>query len=144
MRRLLVVVVIALGGFAAAFVAFGDAARTNCVLDGSSDPAYAVTFDEPVPPGQDLVLEVTRDGQPVTGAWVCASLAPQDSPGAPVGAEGRELGAGRYAVPLDLSAPGPWAGTVLVSEDGAAEVAIPVRLEVAGSPPPGPEPEAGS
>lgn len=140
MRRLLVVVVIALGGFAAAFVAFGDAARTNCVLDGSSDPAYAVAFEQPVLPGQDLVLEITRDGQPVTGAWVCATLAPQDFPGAPVGAEGSPLGAGRYAVPLDLSAAGPWSGTVLVSEDGSPEVAVPVRLEVAGSPGPGPEP----
>lgn len=130
MRRLLVVVLIALAGFAAAFVAFGDAARTNCVLDGSSDPAYSVAFEEPVSPGQDLALQVTRNAEPVTGAWVCASLAPQASPGAAVGAEARELGSGGYAVPLDLSAAGPWSGTVLISEDGSPEVAVPVHLDV--------------
>lgn len=132
MTRLLIVVVVALAGFAAAFVAFGDAARRNCVLDGSEDPRYAAVVEEPVAAGSEgLVVRVTRGGEPLAGAWVCANLAPAGTPGHGVGAEGRALEPGRYAVPLELPTAGRWTGRVLVGEDGAdPEVAVPVTVEV--------------
>lgn len=132
MQRLAVVVVVALAGFAAAFVAFGDAARTNCVLDAPPDGAYSAVFEEPVPAGDQQVLSVTRGGEPITGAWVCANLVPTDAPDASVVAEGREIDDGRYALDLGLSA-GRWSGTVLIGEEQAdGEVAVPVLVEVVG------------
>lgn len=132
MRRLAVVVVVALAGFAAAFVVFGDAARANCVLDASPDASYTAEFEEPVSAGDEPVVQVSRDGRRVTGAWVCATVAPTRLPGAAVAAEGHEVEPGRYALSLDLSA-GSWSGTVLIGEEaGDADVAVPVTLEVAG------------
>lgn len=133
MKRLAAVVVVALAGFVAAFVAFGDAARANCVLDAPSDATYSATFEEPVQATEEAVLRITRDGQPVTGAWACANVAPAASPDASVAAEAREVEPGRYAVSLDLSTAGTWSGTVLVEEDGAhSEVSVPVSFEVVG------------
>jgi len=131
-KRLAIVVVIALAGFAAAFVAFGDAARRNCVLDATSNPAYSAEFDD-VRVGEDTkVLRVVRDGQPVSDAWVCVNVAPAGGSGAGVAAEARELAAGRYGVSLDVTNTGPWRGTVLVEDDPGHPVAIPVTFEVAG------------
>lgn len=124
--------VVALGGFVAAFVAFGDAARANCVLDAPADATYSATFEEPVAATGDAVLRITRDGHPVTDAWACANVAPGGSPDASVAAEAREVEPGRYAVPLDLSQAGTWSGTVLVEEAASSPVSVPVTFEVAG------------
>lgn len=130
MKRLVVVVAVALGGFAAAFVAFGDAARANCVLDAQPDASYEVALEDPTV-GDEHVLVVSRDGEPVVGAWVCARLAPASTPGAVAGARADELDDGRYALPLDLTTPGVWSGTVLVGEHGASEVSAPLTAELA-------------
>lgn len=133
MKRLAAVVVVALAGFVAAFVAFGDAARANCVLEAPADATYSATFEEPVQATGEAVLRITRHGQPVTGAWACATVAPAGSPDASVAAEARQVEPGRYAVPLDFSRPGRWSGTVLVEEEGASSaVSVPVTFEVVG------------
>lgn len=133
MKRLALVVLISLGGFAAAFVSFGDAARANCVLEARPDTAYEVALDQPARVGDEPVLRVTRDGEPVSGAWVCATLTPSGTSGPVAAAEARELGAGRYALPLDLAEPGTWSGTVLIGEDGSTEVSTPLTVKVAAS-----------
>lgn len=132
MKRLVVVVVVAVAGFAAAIVAFGDAARSNCVADATSARGYAAEFPDHVRAGEgEHVVRLTRAGLPLTGAWVCVSLAPASTGGPGAAAQGRELGAGRYAVSLELTRAGEWSGVVLVAEDGGdPEVAVPVTVDV--------------
>lgn len=133
MRRLLVVVTIAVAGFIAAFVSFGDAARRDCVLDAPSDASYSVEFDEP--PSEDArvsVLRILRDDRLVTGAEVCVNVRHAGSPAAGTSAEGVELVGGRYAVVLDVTRSGSWEGRVVIMEQqGAGDpVAVPVSFDV--------------
>lgn len=133
MRRLAAVVVLALVGFAAAFVAFGDAARGGCAVQAPPDDAYAAEFEDPVLVGEEThVLRVTRHGEPVSGAWVCVNVEMAGMSGMGASTKGRELAAGRYQVSLSMPMEGTWTGTALVAdEEGDAEmVAVPLTFEV--------------
>ncbi len=132
MKRLAVVVVVALVGFGAAFVAFGDAARRGCVVEAPRDPSYSAELEEPVRMGETThVLRVSRDGRPVSGARVCLTVDMVGMSAMGVGDEAREVAPGRYEVSLHFAMPGPWKGTVLVEEQGASqEVSVPLTFEV--------------
>lgn len=134
MKRLVVVVTIAVAGFIAAFISFGDAARRDCVLDAPSDPSYSVEFDEP--PSEDArvsVLRIVRDERLVTGAEVCVNVSHAGTPATGASAEGVELVGGRYAVVLDATRSGSWEGRVVIMEQGSGDpVAVPVSFEVTG------------
>ncbi|HVL99766.1 MAG TPA: FixH family protein [Egibacteraceae bacterium] len=132
MKRLAVVVVVAVAGFAAAFSAFGDAARRGCVTDAPPDPTYEVAFAGPVHVGEDThVLGVTRAGDPVTGAWVCVTIEMAGMSAMGASAEAREVGGGHYEVSLPFAMEGTWQGTVLVgAHETVADVGIPVTVEV--------------
>lgn len=127
------VVGIALAGFAASFVAFGDAAREGCVLDADDDPAYDVQLPARLPLGRSVqTLQIRRDGDPVTGAWACLRAETVDGPPTSVAAEASEAEPGGYEVTVDVTAAGEWEGVVLVDADGGSpEAAVPVRFTVA-------------
>lgn len=132
MRRLAAVVVVSLAGFAAAFVALGDASRQTCAGDAAPAPGYEVEVEDPVAAGGgELVVAVHRNSRPVRDAWLCVRLAPEGAPAAGVAGRGRHSGRGRYAVTVDLGRPGVWEGVVLVEEPGrAAPVSLPARVVV--------------
>ncbi|MDP8969306.1 MAG: FixH family protein [Actinomycetota bacterium] len=132
MKRLALVVVVALVGFGAAFLAFGDEARRGCVVEAPRDPSYSAEFEDPVPMGQGVhVLRVSRDGRPVTGARVCLTVDMVGMSAMGAGEEAREVAPGRYEVSLNLPMAGQWRGTVLVEEQGTTqEVAVPLTFEV--------------
>lgn len=117
--------VLSLVGFAAAFVAFGDAARRGCVAEAPEDPSYRAAFDGPVTVDDAVhTLEVSHAGKPVAGAWVCVNAEMVGRPALSAVGEGRELARGRYEVPLHFPAPGRWRARVLLAEDdGAAPTA---------------------
>lgn len=131
MKRLAVLVVIALVGFVAAFVAFRDDARRGCLMEAARDPSYAAEFEEP--PRMDVktqVLRVSRDGSPVTGAHVCLNVDMVGMSAMGVGDEAREISPGRYEVSVNFAMAGPWQGTVLIEEDGSPAVEVPVMFDV--------------
>ncbi len=131
MKRLAAVVVIALVGAAAAFVAFRDDARRGCLTEGTRDPAYAAEFEEP--PRMDVkahVLRVTHEGMPVSGARVCLNVDMVGMSGMGVGNEAREISPGRYEVSLNFAMAGPWEGTVLIEDEGSPPVEVPVSFDV--------------
>lgn len=133
MRRLAVVVIVSLAGFAAAFMAFGDAARGGCVVQAPEDDAYAAEFEEAVRAGEGThVLRVTRHGEPVTGARVCVNVEMAGMSGMSASAEGREVASGRYEMPLRLPMAGEWTGTALIADEtGDADVAaVPLAFDV--------------
>lgn len=132
MKRLVVVVTIAVAGFIAAFISFGDAARRDCVLDATPDPSYSVEFDAlPSEEAQVSVLRIQRDDRPVTGAEVCVNVRHTGPQATGASAEGVELVGGRYAVVLDATARGSWEGRVLIMEDGGRDpVAVPLSFDV--------------
>lgn len=134
MKRLFVVVVIAVAGFAAALVAFGDAARRGCATDAPRDPAYEAALEEPVHVGEPThILTLTHHGEPVTGAWVCVTVEMAGMTAMAASAEAREVSGGRYEVDLPFAMAGEWQATVLVGEEEAIpHVAVPLSFDVMG------------
>lgn len=132
MRRLVVIVLLALAGFVAALVTFDDAAWEACLGEAPTDPAYTATLEPPVRVGEPVhELVVERDGEPVTGARVCTRVGTGDD-GQAVGTAAREVAPGAYEVPLDFGRAGDWQATVLLAEDAATpEVAITFDVQVA-------------
>lgn len=128
---LIVVVGVAAVASAATFVFSGDAATGGCVDDAPLDPAYEAEFEEPVAMGEGpQVVQVSRDGQPVTEATVCVRLVMTDMRSMGTTGEARELGDGRYEVPLNFEMGDAWDGVVLVAEEGAPAVSVPITVEV--------------
>ncbi len=131
MKRLVVVVIIALVGAAAAFVAFRDDARRGCLAEGSRDPSYSAEFEEP--PRMDVkthVLTVSHEGMPVTGARVCMNVDMVGMSAMGVGDEAREISPGRYELSMNFAMAGPWEGVVLIEEEGGQTIEVPVAFDV--------------
>lgn len=133
MRRLAVVVLVALAGFAAAMVAFDDAALRGCVAEASVDSAYEVAFEQPVTADQSTqIVRIRRDGGPLADAEACMVLQLADTPATTTRSQARQLSPGRFEVSLALDEPGRWEGRALVTPSpGSAPVAVPLSVQVA-------------
>lgn len=130
-RRLMVVTVLALLGFAAALVRFGQAAEQGCIAEPRPHPDYEIALEAPIEFTKTTYeLTVLRNGQPVTGARVCLDAAMGGMSGMGLSDEGEEVAPGRYELYLPFQMPGPWDASVLVDEPGHDSVALPLSFHV--------------
>lgn len=130
-RRLLLVTVLALVGFVAALLRFGQAAEQGCIAQAKPHPAYEVELVEPIEFTQTTYeLVVLRNGRPVTGARVCLDAAMRGMSAMGLNDEAEEVAPGRYELYLPFQMPGPWEASVLVEEPGAATVVLPLSFHV--------------
>ncbi len=122
---------VAVVAFGAALVSFGQDARAGCASEVGKDPSYAVVLDRPATPAQtDYDLIVTSDGQPVTGAKVCISVAMRGMSAMAVNDDATEAEPGHYQVSIRLPMAGYWEASVIVRQDGRSPVAIPLSFPV--------------
>lgn len=117
--------------FAAALDTFEEGAQEGCVTETEPDPSYAVELENP-PSTREVayLLQVSRNGEPVTGAQVCLSADMGGMSGMGVSDDAIELEPGVYEVEVRFEMAGPWDGTVLVNEGGGDSVAIPLSFNV--------------
>lgn len=130
-RRLLAVSVLALIGFAAALVRFGQAAEEGCIAEPQPHPDYEIELVEPIEfTKTSYELIVLRNGEPVTGARVCLDAAMGGMSGMSLSDEGEEVAPGQYELYLPFQMPGPWDASVLVDEPEHDTVALPLSFHV--------------
>jgi hypothetical protein len=129
--RLLVLASVAVVAFAAALFSFDQDAAQGCAVETEPDPAYAVELQD-IPSTRVIAyrMSVTRDGDPVTGAQVCLSADMAGMSAMGVTDDAVEVDTGIYEVAVRFAMAGPWDGTVLVSEDGAESIAVPLSFNV--------------
>ena len=129
---MLAVAVVALVAFAAAIVVLGDDARQGCVTEAQRDPIYqAELLGQVEVEKTEYEIAVTREGQPVTQAKVCASgvMVGMEAMGVSDTAEETRPGIYRVAMVLEMS--GGWRGSILVTEEDRPPVSVPLRFNVA-------------
>ena len=99
MRRLGAVVVLALAGFAAAIVVFDSPQRRGCPLRADHDSSLQGRFVGPVTSSETAhEVELTRDGEPLSGADVCVNTEMVGMTGMGYTAQARERRPGHYEV----------------------------------------------
>ncbi len=109
-------------------------AIAGCGSAGPSDPAYSVAVStRPNPPralGTDVLVQVQKAGQPVSGAAVCLSL---DMVGMPMGSlvfHGIAQSPGVYSIFLSFGMGGRWVGNLVVSAGGRTVHSEPVAWQI--------------
>ena len=132
MRRLALVVVLALAGFAASIVVFNSPSRQGCPLKTDEDAAYAGRFVGPVSTEQTThEIVVTRDGKPLTGVEVCVNTTMVGMSGMGYTAEAVEHAPGRFTVPFRFQMAGDYR-TSIVAREVDDEIGIPLTVKVGG------------
>jgi hypothetical protein len=132
MRRLGVVVAIALAGFIAAIVVFNTPGRRGCPLKADRDGSYAGRFVGPVSVADTShEIIVTRDGSPLTGVEVCVNTEMVGMTGMGYSATAQERSPGHYAVPFRFGMAGDYRTNIVAKEIGR-EIGIPLTVKVAG------------
>lgn len=130
-RRLIVLLGVALVAFGAALVSFDQDARAGCASEVDQDPSYAVVLDPPATTTQtDYDLIVTREGQAVTGAKVCVSVAMKGMSAMAVNDDATETDAGHYQVSVRLQMAATWEATVIIDEQGRPPAAVALSFPV--------------
>ncbi len=130
-RRVLALAVLAMGAFAAAIVVLSDDARLGCVVDAQRDASYEARLL-----GQAEIektaydIAVTRNGEPIKGAKVCASIAMMGMEAMGVSDTADEGEPGIYKVDIVLEMSGGWRGNILITETGKPPVSVPLRFDV--------------
>jgi hypothetical protein len=132
--RLVFVAGIAIVAFVVALISFRQVPAKECQMSAVRDPSYHVQLEEQ--PEVNLTtyhVRVTRNDRVVEGALVCmradmGGLGNMSGMGA--SNVGRQVGPGRYEVPIRLEMGGHWGGIVIVSEKGRRPVGTPLSLEV--------------
>lgn len=147
---LVVLVLVAVLGFSAAYFLSGDdgdaaALATGDVAEGSGHAATDAALAEPEsgydvdvepdpdPPkveGTTLIVTVTDGGEPVTGATVRVAMEMDRHAHDGVTGQGEETEPGRYEVRVTFVMRGRWSGSVRVTADDAPETREPVSYEV--------------
>jgi hypothetical protein len=131
-RRILIVAVLALVAFGAAIVVLGDEARLGCATDAPPGPAYRAQVLGPVETERtSYEIAVSRDGQPVSGAKVCAHVAKVGRAAMGFSETAVEASPGTYRVALVLEVSGRWSGSVHIAEEGQAAVSVPLSFVAA-------------
>jgi len=93
--------------------------------------SYSGRFEGQVSMDQsEHVLRVTRDGRPVSGAKVCVNTAMVGMRSMHYTASGKELGPGRYRVPIRFGMAGTYRGS-LVTGKGGGGASVPLTVKVA-------------
>ncbi len=130
-RRILAVAALAAAAFALAIVTLSDDARRGCVADAQRDPTYQARLLGPIEVEKsDYELEVTRDGKPVEGAKICASVAMRGMSGMAVSDLADEVRPGIYKVSIILEMSGAWKGNILITEEGKPPASTPLTFNV--------------
>lgn len=130
-RRVLAVALLAIVAFAVAIVALADDARLGCVAEAQRDASYQVELlGQPEIETSDYDIAVTRDGQPIENAKVCASVAMVGMAAMGVSDTAEETAPGIYRVSVILEMSGGWRGNILITEQGKPPVSVPVKFEV--------------
>lgn len=114
-------------------MALADDARRGCVVNAPSDPAYeARLLAEANLENTRNEIEITRDGQPVIGAKVCAVvfMSGMEAMGSSDDAA-EETAPGIYLVSFVFLMSGGWVGEILVAEAGRAPASVRVEFDVA-------------
>jgi len=102
-----------------------------CPTQGATvNRAYASEFEgEVMMDDKKHVLVVTRDGKPVAGASVCVNTAMVGMRSMHYSAGAKDLGDGRYEVPMKFEMQGTYTGNV-VTKAGADDVLVPLTVKV--------------
>lgn len=138
MRRLVVLLAVAVAAFAAAVTAVTGQAPQACRGQPPEDGAYAAWLAGPVTVEAGThELIVTRRGEPVADARVCVAARPADQPARRVAAAAEPQAPGRYTLRAEFAQPGRWRGRVLIARDSdsgeAYDAAVPLRFTVTPS-----------
>jgi hypothetical protein len=132
MRRLGVVVAVALAAFIAAIVVFNTPGRRGCPLKADRDGSYAGRFVGPVSVADTShEIVVTRDGRPLTGIEVCVNTEMVGMTGMGYSATAQERSPGHYAVPFRFGMEGDYRTNIVAKEIGG-EIGIPLTVKVGG------------
>lgn len=106
-----------------------DMGGEACPADAMVDDSYAVEVSGAKASSTEMMLTVTRDGEPVSGADVCIAADMTGMSHAGIGGMAMEMSAGMYSVPTKFAMRGSWDGEVVVV-DGDHAVRVPIRFEV--------------
>ncbi|MEO5680211.1 MAG: FixH family protein [Acidimicrobiales bacterium] len=130
-RRILIVAAVALAAFGAAIVTLADDARRGCVAEAQRDPTYQARLVGVINVEKtDYDLAVTRNGVPVRGAKVCASVSMRGMSGMAVSDTADEVEPGVYKVSIVLEMSGSWQGNILITEQGKPAASVPLTFNV--------------
>ena len=128
---MLLLAAVATGAFAAAIVALGDDARLGCALNAPANPSYQAELVGPIDLDRtSYQVAITRDGRPIEGAKVCASLAMTGMEAMGVSDAGVETAPGTYEVEISFQMSGRWEGNILIAESGERPVEVPLKIVV--------------
>ncbi|MBA3746078.1 MAG: FixH family protein [Solirubrobacterales bacterium] len=130
MKRLGAVVVVSLAGFVAAVIVFSSPERRGCPLKADTDRSYTGRFEGAVSVQQTThVLQVSRNGRPLTGAKLCVNTEMIGMSGMGYSATASERSPGRYQVGFRFGMAGDYR-TNLIAKNGFDEVSIPLVVKV--------------
>ncbi len=128
---MLVVAAVASAAFAVAIVALGDDARLGCALNAPANPSYQAELVGPIDLDRtSYQVAITREGRPVEGAKVCATLAMTGMEAMGVSDAGVETAPGTYEVEISFQMSGRWEGNILIAESGTRPVEVPLKIVV--------------
>ena len=104
----------------------------SCLPDAPTEPAYAARIVGDVSMDQAThVVQVQRDGEPLTGARVCLYATKVGMSGLALSDRATVVGAGRYAVRMQFPMGGAWQASVAVDPSRGSAVIIPIEFSVA-------------
>jgi hypothetical protein len=122
---------VASAAFAVAIVALGDDARLGCALNAPVDPAYQAELVGPIDLERtSYQVAITRDGKPIEGAKVCATLAMTGMEAMGVSDAAAETAPGTYEVQISFQMSGRWEGNILIAASGERPVEVPLKIVV--------------
>ena len=128
---MLLLAAVASAAFAVAIVALGDDARLGCALNAPVDPAYQAELVGPIDLERtSYQVAITRDGKPIEGAKVCATLAMTGMEAMGVSDAGAEIAPGTYEVEISFQMSGRWEGNILIAASGERPVEVPLKIVV--------------
>jgi len=127
----LLLAAVASAAFAVAIVALGDDARLGCALNAPVDPAYQAELVGPIDLERtSYQVAITRDGKPIEGAKVCATLAMTGMEAMGVSDAAAETAPGTYEVQISFQMSGRWEGNILIAASGERPVEVPLKIVV--------------
>lgn len=130
MKRLGLVILLAVGGAVAAFITFNLPGRQGCELAGNQVSGYHVRFIGPISVTQTSHnIVIMHNGTPVPRAPVCINTQMVGMSGMGYTSKGRQLGPGHYRVDFQFGMAGLYTGNVVVTRNGN-QISIPIRVKV--------------
>ncbi|CAN5196285.1 hypothetical protein BH18ACT4_BH18ACT4_14720 [soil metagenome] len=129
--RVLTVWGVTLIAFVVAVVVLQDDARAGCVTSAPPDPSYeAELIDEVETSATSYRIEITRDGEPVTGATVCINVAMMGMNAMGSSDTAEEIDPGVYEISVVFEMRGRWEGDLLIAKPGRSAASLQLDFEV--------------